>query len=65
MGQGCLDGRNRAIVNAESLARVTAAIRITSVRWWSYRPLEAQNLVLLDPAFIGLRFESCDWRSLV
>ena len=28
-----LDGRNRARVIAESLARVVAAIRITSVRW--------------------------------
>ena len=33
-----LDGRNRAIVIAESLARVIAAIRITSVRWRSYLP---------------------------
>ena len=31
-----LDGRNRARVVAESLGRVIAAIRITSVRWWSY-----------------------------
>ena len=31
-----LDGRNRAIVIAESLARVIAAIRIASVRWSSY-----------------------------
>ena len=33
-----LDGRNRVIVIAESLARVIAAIRITSVRWQSYLP---------------------------
>ena len=33
-----LDGRNHAIVIAESLARVIAAIRIASVRWRSYRP---------------------------
>ena len=33
-----LDGRNRAIVIAESLARVIAAIRIASVRWRSYLP---------------------------
>ena len=33
-----LDGRNLAIVVAESLARVIAAIRITSVRWRSYLP---------------------------
>ena len=53
------------IVIAESLARVIAAIRITSVRWRPYPPLKAQNLVLVDPAFVALRFESCDWRSLV
>ena len=61
----CLDGRNRAIVIAEALARVIAAIRITSVRWRSYLPLKTQNLVLVDPAFVALRFESLDWRSLV
>ena len=33
-----LDGQNRAIVIAESLARVFAAIRIASVRWRSYLP---------------------------
>ena len=49
-----LDGRNRAIVIAESLARVIAAIRITSVRWRSYLPQKTQNLVLVDPAFIAL-----------
>ena len=31
-----LDGRNCAIVIAELLARVIAAIRITSVRWRSF-----------------------------
>ena len=31
-----LDGRNRAMVIAESLARLIAAIRITSILWWSY-----------------------------
>ena len=60
-----LDGRNRARVIAESLARVIAAIRITSVHWRSYLPLETQNLVLVDPAFAALRFKSRDWRSLV
>ena len=60
-----LDGRNRARVIAESLARVIAAIRITSIRWCSYLPLKTQNLVLVDPAFVALRFEACDWRSLV
>ena len=60
-----LDGRNRARVIAESLARVIAAIQITSVRWRSYLPLKTQNLVLVDPAFMVLRFGSSDWRSLV
>ena len=59
-----LDGRNRARVVAESLARVIAAIRITSVRWRSYFPLKTQNLVLVDPAFVALRFESRDRRTL-
>ena len=35
-GVKTLDGRTRAIVVAESLARVIAAIRVTSVRWQSY-----------------------------
>ena len=39
-----LFGRNRAIVIAESLARVIAAIRITSVRWQSDLPLKHRNL---------------------
>ena len=47
-----LDGRNRAIVIAESLARVIAAIRIASVRWRSYLLLKTQKLVLADPAFV-------------
>ena len=38
-----LDGRNRAIVIAESLARVIAAIRIASVRWRSYLPPKHRN----------------------
>ena len=33
-----IDGRNHAIVIAEPLARVLAAIRIASVRWRSYLP---------------------------
>ena len=52
-------------VIAESFARAIAAIRITSVRWWSHLPLKTQNLVLLDLAVVALRFESRDWRSLV
>ena len=38
-----LDGQNRAIVIAESLARVIAAIRIASVRWRSYLPPKHRN----------------------
>ena len=34
-----LDGGDRAMDIAESLARVVAAIRISSVRWQSYLPL--------------------------
>ena len=60
-----LDGRNRARVIAESLARVIAAIRIASVRWQSSLSLKTQNLVLVGPAFVALQFESRDWRSLV
>ena len=55
-----LDGRNHMIVNAESLARVIAAIRITSVRWRSYLP-KIQKLVLIDLAFVVLRLESRNW----
>ena len=75
LNSGCfplenLDGRSRAIVIAESLARVIAAIRIASVRWSSYiythiYPPKTQDLVLIGPAFVALRFESRDWRSLV
>ena len=60
-----LDGRNLAIVIAESLARVITAIRIVSVRWRSKSPSKTQRLVLAGPAFVVPRFESRDWRSLV
>ena len=40
---GALDGRNRGIVIAESLARVIAAIRIASVRWRSCLPPKHRN----------------------
>ena len=59
-----LGGRNRVIVVAESLARVIVAIRIASVRRSSYPP-KSQDLVLVGPAFVALRFEFRDWRSLV
>ena len=59
---GGLDGQHRAIVIAESLARVIAAIRITSVRWRSYPspppPKKTQNLGLINPAFVALQCES-------
>ena len=61
----CLDGRNRAIVTAESLARVISAIRVASVRWRSHISPKTQKLVLTEPAFVVLRFESRDWRSFV
>ena len=38
-----LDGRNRAIVIAESLARIIVAIRIASVRWRSHLPQKHRN----------------------
>ena len=40
---GGLDGRNRAVVIAESLARVIAAIRIASARWRSYLYSKLRN----------------------
>ena len=60
-----LDGQNHAMVIAESLARVIAAIRITSVRCRSYLLSKTQKLVLIDPAFVALRFKSRDWRAFV
>ena len=60
-----LAGRIRAIVIAESLARVIAAIQVASVRWSSYFPPKTQDLVLIGPVFVAPRFESRDWRSLV
>ena len=38
-----LDGRNRTIGIAESLARVVAEIRITRVRWRSFPPPKTQK----------------------
>ena len=66
MGGG-LDGRNRARVIAESLARVIAAIRITSVRWRPYLPLKTEfgprrpcvrctGIQIARLAFIGVVF---------
>ena len=42
-GGGFFDGRNCAIVIAEALGRVIAAIQITGVRWQSYFPSKTQN----------------------
>ena len=53
-----LAGRNRAIVIAESLARVIAAIRIAAVCWRSYLPPPTQRLVLRDLVFVVLRLRS-------
>ena len=47
-----------AIVIAGSLARVIAAILTISVRWRSCLPPKTQNLVLVDPAFVALRFDN-------
>ena len=48
--------RNPGIVIAELLARVIAAIRITSIRWRSHlpSPQKTQNLVLIDLAFVAV-----------
>ena len=59
-----LDGRDRSIVLAEWLVRVIAAIRFTSVRWWSYLTPNTE-IGLIDPAFIALRYESRDGCSFV
>ena len=49
-----LDGRNRATVFAELLARVVAAIRLVFVGG-HISPLKTQNLVLVDPSRSLLR----------
>ena len=52
-----------AIVIAESLARVVAAIRITSMCWPSHLP---QNTEICPPSLCcSLRFGSRGWRSFV
>ena len=51
------------IVNRRVLESV-APIQITSICWRPHLP-EAQELVLIDPALVSLRFESRDWRSFV
>ena len=58
-----LDGRNRARVIAESLARVIVeSLAFVGGHISLQKP---QNLVLTDPVFVALRFESRDWRSFV
>ena len=57
-----MDRQNRAIGVAESrLARV--APRLESLAFVSAH-ISPQNTetVLIDPAFVVVRFESCDWR---
>ena len=44
------DWQDHVIVIEESLARVIAASRITSVCWLSYLPPKTQKLVLIAPA---------------
>ena len=46
-------------------SKIFIAIRIASVRWRSYLPPKTQKLVLTDLAFVALRLELRDWRSLV
>ena len=60
-----LDGRNRARVIAEALARVIAAIQITSVCWRPYLPPKTQKSVLTDPAFVLCCDSNRDWRSFI
>ena len=60
-----LDGRSRAMVIAESLARVIAAIRIATFIGGHISFKNTQKLVLTNPAFAVPRFESRDWRSFV
>ena len=55
-----LDGAKSRKSYRRIARRVIAAIRITSVRWRSFLPLKTQNLVLVDPAFVALRFELRD-----
>ena len=50
--------------DAASLARVSAMIGITIVHWRSYLS-RTQTLVLRDPVFFALRFESYDWGACV
>ena len=62
-----VDGRNRARVIAESLARVIAAIRITSVRLAVISPAKNTEFGprrVVDPALVAIGLESRDWRSL-
>ena len=74
-----LDGRNRAIVIAESLARVIAAIRIASIRWQSYLPRNTEisphrpcvrnaAIRIARLAFVRLTFVphgTAEWRARV
>ena len=57
-----LDGRNRAIVIAESLARVIATIRITSVRWRSYLLLENKENRPYPPGTKPIHTGKTSWR---
>ena len=57
-----LDKQNHAIVFTESLARVSAANRITSFHWHSDLSRK-KAWVPSDPGFVALRFESREWSA--
>ena len=57
--------QNRVRVIAESLARVIAAIRITSVHWRSYLPPKDRKLVLIARAFVVLLRGTAEWPARV
>ena len=62
-----LDGQNRAIVVAESIARVIAAIRITGIRLLSYLFPKHRHSIWSLETLRSLRcaVESRDWRACV
>ena len=59
--QGLEEGQLRWAKSRESYRRIASA------RWslGLISPAKTQDLVLIGPAFVALRFESRDWRSLV
>ena len=62
---GGLDGRNRVIVIAESLPRVSSP-RFESLAFvGGHISPQIKKIVLIDLAFVALRFELRDWHSFV